>query len=62
MNVSGMFDAVRVARVPVTAVTVSVRATPRVSPMSETAECHDAEAGGTKQETRTVEIHRRKEV
>jgi len=41
---------------------VPARTTPCVSPMPETAECHDAEAGGTKQETRDVEIHRRREV
>jgi hypothetical protein len=38
--------------------TVAVRAS-GVSPMPETAKCHRAEAGGTKQETRDVEIHRR---
>jgi hypothetical protein len=48
---------------PVTGhMTVSVRRTPGVSPtpVPETAECHDAEAGGTKQQTRDVEIHRGK--
>jgi hypothetical protein len=30
--------------------------------MPETAECHDAEAGGTEQEARDVEIHRRRKV
>ena len=39
-------------------VAVSARGTASVSPMSETAECHDAEAGGTKQKTRSIEVHR----
>ena len=43
-------------------VTVAACGTSGVSPMPETAECHDAEAGGTKQEARDVEVHRRREV
>jgi len=58
---SGMLDAARMSRrVTVTGrVTVTARRAPGVSPMPETAKCHRAEAGGTKQETRDVEIHRR---
>ena len=59
---SRVLDAVHMARrmtVSVTGrVTVTARGAPGVSPMPETAKCHRAEAGGTKQETRDVEIHR----
>ena len=60
---SGVLDAGHMARcmtVSVTArMTVAARCASGVPPMPETAKCHRAEAGGTKQETRDVEIHRR---
>jgi hypothetical protein len=33
-----------------------------VASRSETAQCHEAEAGGTQRETRDVEVHRRRRV
>lgn len=65
VRMSGVLNAVRMARrmtVSVTGrvtMTVTVRRATGVSPMPETAECHRGEAGGTKQEARDVEIHRR---
>src|SRR6185437_5323154 len=44
--------------VSVAGVTACTVASGRMTSRPETAECHDAEAGGTEQETRDVEVHR----